>query len=334
VRAAVRDRYGSPDVVEVRDMPDPEPGPGEVLVRVTVASVNRADLDGLYPRWPILRLFFGIRRPRVPWIGLDAAGVVERVGDGVTRFQPGDRVFSDLYNFGQKAFAELVAAPEKAWLPIPEAMDDETAAALPHSAVLAVQGLRRRGETPGPGDHVLVDGASGNVGPFAVQVAKALGAEVTGTASPAKLEFVRGLGADHVIDYTAVDYTRQGVRYDWILDVDSHHSILDARRALRKGGVYQTLGGTMRRIGASLTVGPVVSLATGRRMGLMLAWKPFEPGSIEELVRLHAAGALRAPIDSRYPLEEAAEAIRRVDQGKALGKVLIIPGLRQPAPIA
>jgi NADPH:quinone reductase-like Zn-dependent oxidoreductase len=326
VRAAVRDRYGSPDVVEVRDMPDPEPGPGEVLVRVTVASVNRADLDGLYPRWPILRLVYGVRRPRVPWIGLDAAGVVERVGEGVSRFAPGDRVFSDLYGFGQKAFAELVAAPERAWLPIPEGMDDETAATLPHSGVLAVQGLRRRGATPGQGDHVLIDGASGNVGPFAIQVAKALGAEVTGTASPSKLEFVRSLGADHAIDYTSTDYTRGGTRYDWILDVDSHHSILDARRALRKGGVYQTLGGTMRRIGASLTVGPVVSLATGRRMGLMLAWKPFEPASIDALAKLHSEGRLRAPIDSRHPLEHAAEAIRRVDDGKAMGKVLIIPG--------
>jgi NADPH:quinone reductase-like Zn-dependent oxidoreductase len=253
--------------------------------------------------------------------------VVERVGEGVTRFRPGDRVFADLYSFGQKAFAELVAAPERAWLPIPEGMDDETAATLPHSAVLAIQGLRRgRGETPGPGDHVLIDGASGNVGPFAVQVAKALGAEVTGTASPAKLEFVRVLGADHVIDYTTTDYTRQGIRYDWILDVDSHHSILAARRALRKGGVYQTLGGSLRRIVAALAVGPVVSLATGRRMGLMLGWKVFEPASVEVLARLHAEGRLRAAIDSRYPLEEAAAALRRVDEGRPLGKVLIIPG--------
>ena len=324
MRAAVRDRYGSPDVVEVRDMPDPEPGPGEVLVRVTVASVNRADLDGLYPRWPILRLFYGVRRPRVPWLGLDAAGVVERVGEDVTRFRPGDRVFADLYNHGQNAFAELVAAPEKAWLPIPEGMDDETAATLPHSAVLAIQGLRRRGETPGPGDHVLVDGASGNVGPFAVQVAKAFGAEVTGTSSPSKLDFVRSVGADHAIDYTTTDYTRGGARYDWILDVDSHHSILDARRALRKGGVYQTLGGTIRRMGASVTVGPVVSLATGRRMSLMLGWKPFEAASIDVLAGLYAQGKLRAPIDRRYPLDEAAEALRRVDDGKAVGKVLII----------
>ena len=174
---------------------------------------------------------------------------------------------------------------------------------------------------------MLIDGASGNVGPFAVQVAKALGAEVTGTASPSKLAFVQELGADHVVDYTAVDYTRGRVRYDWILDVDSHHSILDARHALRRGGVYLTLGGTMRRIAASLMVGPVVSLATGRRMGLMLGWKPFEAAAIDELARLHAAGRLRAAVDSRYSLEQAAEAIRRVDDGRARGKVLIIPGL-------
>ena len=327
MRAAIRDRYGPPEVVHLRELPDPEPGPGDVLVRVTAASVNRADLDGLYPRWAILRLFYGIRRPRSPMVGLDAAGVVERVGDGVTRFRPGDRVFADLYGFGQDAFAERVAAPERAWLPIPDGMDDETAATLPHSAVLAVQGLRLRdGRTPGPGDHVLIDGASGNVGPFAIQVAKALGAEVTGTCSRSKMDFVRELGADHVIDYAAEDYTRGGRRYDWILDVDSHHPILDCRRALRRGGVYLTLGGSMRRIAAAVLVGPVVSLATGRRLGLVLWWKPFDARDVETIVRLHAEGRLAPAIDSRFRLDQTAEALRRVDDGLARGKVLILPG--------
>jgi NADPH:quinone reductase-like Zn-dependent oxidoreductase len=327
VRAAVRDTYGPPEVVGVRELPNPEPGPGDVLVRVTAASVNRADLDALYPRWPILRLFYGVRRPRLPWVGLDAAGVVERVGEGVARIAPGDRVFADLYAFGQKAFANLVVAPERAWLPIPEGMDDETAATIPHSAVLAVQGLRLGdGTTPRPGDRVLIDGGSGNVGPFAIQVAKALGAEVTATASGPKLDFVRELGADHALDYRAVDYTRGGRRFDWILDVDSHHSLWDARRALRKGGVYVTLGGTMRRIGAALVLGPVVSRATGRRMGLLTRWRPFAPESVETIARLHAEGRLRAAVDSRYPLAQVADALRRVDDGQARGKVIVLPG--------
>jgi NADPH:quinone reductase-like Zn-dependent oxidoreductase len=235
-------------------------------------------------------------------------------------------VFGDLFGYGQRAFAELVAAPERAFEPIPDGMDDETAATLPHSAILAVQGLRLRGgRTPGPGDHVLVDGASGNVGPFAIQVARSLGAEVTGTCSAAKVDFVRDLGADHVIDYAVEDYTRGGRRYDWILDVDSHHAILDARRALRRGGVYLTLGGSLRRIAAALVAGPVISAATRRTLGLVTWWKPFDPRDVAVLGRLHAEGRLHAAIDSRHPLEDAAAALRRVDDGLARGKVLLLP---------
>jgi NADPH:quinone reductase-like Zn-dependent oxidoreductase len=226
VRAVLRHRYGGPEVVVVEDIPAPVAGPGEVLVRVRAASVNRVDLDQLAPRPGILRPFIGVRRPRNPRLGTDVAGIIEAVGPGVTRFTPGNRVFGDLFPFGHGSFAELVAAPERAFLPIPDGIDDLTAAALPHSAILALQGLRTRsGVTPRPGDRVLVDGASGNTGPFAVQLARWLGAEVTGVASGGKLEFVRSLGADHVLDYRTTDITRAGERYDWILAADSHHSI-------------------------------------------------------------------------------------------------------------
>jgi NADPH:quinone reductase-like Zn-dependent oxidoreductase len=170
---------------------------------------------------------------------------------------------------------------------------------------------------------VLIDGASGNVGPFAVQIAKALGAEVTGVASAAKLDLVRSLGADHVIDYATTDYTTTGTRYDWILDVHSHHSVLEARRALRKGGVYVTLGGPLRRLVTSMTVGPVTSLATGRSMGLMLWWKPFRAEDVAVLADLYAAGSLRPVIDRRFPLEDVVDALRYVDDGRARGKVII-----------
>jgi NADPH:quinone reductase-like Zn-dependent oxidoreductase len=202
MKAAMRDRYGPPEVVEVREVDRPTPKDHEVLVRVHAASVNRADLDGLYPRWQLTRLFLGLRNPRMPRLGLDVAGVVEAVGPNVTRFRPGDEVFADLFLFGQGAFAEYVCAPDKAFLSIPAGMSFEVAATLPHSAVLAVQGLRAGDRTVKPGDKVLVVGASGNVGPFVVQIAKAMGAEVTGVASTAKLDFVRSLGADHVNDYT------------------------------------------------------------------------------------------------------------------------------------
>ncbi len=324
MQAAIRERYGSVDVVELREVDDPVPAAGQVLVRVRTASVNRADLDGITPRPAFARLFMGIRAPRSHAIGLDVAGVVEAVGAGVTRFRPGDRVFGDLFAYGAGAFAELACAPEKAFEAIPDAMSFEDAATLPHSAVLAVQGLRLRGgRTIRPGDQVLIDGASGNVGPFAVQIAKAMGAEVTGVASPAKLDFVRSLGADHVIDYTTTDYTRAGRRYDWIVDTDSHHSILDVRRALRPNGVYVTLGGTSLPILGAMTLGPLISLASDRWTGLLLWWKPFEVADVDTLKRLIADGSLKPVIDRSFPLSEVRKALRYVDDGLPRGKVIL-----------
>ena len=326
MKAALRERYGPVDVVELRDIEKPEPADDQVLVRVRAASVNRGDLDGLTPRPQFVRLFIGLRAPRQPRIGLDVAGEVEAVGPGATRFKPGDRVFGDMFSFGAGSFAEYVCAPERAFLPIPSGMTFEVAATLPHSANLGVQGLRlRNGRTIKAGDRVLVDGASGNVGPFAVQIAKAAGAEVTGVARAEKLDFVRSLGADHVIDYTATDYTRAGQRYDWIVDTDSHHSLLAVRRALVPGGVYVTLGGTSWPIVASILAAPFISRAVGRRMGLLLWWKPFNPPDIQRVTDLIAEGAVRPAIDRRYPLDQVVDALRWVDDGHARGKVLVIP---------
>jgi NADPH:quinone reductase-like Zn-dependent oxidoreductase len=197
MKAAVREKYGSPDVVRLEDVDRPVPADHQVLVRVHAASVNRADLDNLTPRPSFVRLFIGLRAPRNPRIGLDVAGVVEAIGPSVTLFRPGDRVFADLFAFGQGAFAEYVCAPEKAFALMATGMTFEDAATLPHSAILALQGLRlRNGRTIRPGNQVLIDGASGNVGPFAVQVAKSMGAVVTGVCSTDMLEFVRSLGAD------------------------------------------------------------------------------------------------------------------------------------------
>ena len=248
MKAALRDRYGSPDVVELRDVERPVPADGQVLVRVRAASVNRADLDGLKPRPALARLFMGLRAPRNHRVGIDVSGVVESVGPGVTRFRPGQDVFGDLFAFGQGAFAEFVRAKERAFETMPAGMTFGAAATLPHSAILALQGLRLPGgRSIKPGDRVLIVGASGNVGPFAVQIAKSLGAEVTGVCGTGKVDLVRSLGADHVIDYTKVDYTGTGERYDWILDTDSHHSIFRIRNALRPRGVYITLGAYGRR---------------------------------------------------------------------------------------
>jgi NADPH:quinone reductase-like Zn-dependent oxidoreductase len=326
MQAAMRDRYGPPEVVEVRDVERPAPTGDQVLVQVRAASVNRADLDGLYPRWQFTRLFLGLRAPRTPRLGLDVAGIVEAVGESVTRFRPGDDVFADLFSFGQGAFAEYVCAREKAFATMPPGISHEEAATLPHSAILAIQGLRlRNGRTIVPGARVLIVGASGNVGPFAVQIARSLGAHITGVARTEKLDFVRALGADQVIDYTAVDVTKTGERYDWILDVDAHHSVLRWRHALRPGGVYVALGGSTAWMLPSLLLGPAMSLSGGRRMGLMLGWKPFYGPDVETLKGLVTTGTVKPVIDRRFPLSEIVDALRYVDQGHARGKVVITP---------
>jgi NADPH:quinone reductase-like Zn-dependent oxidoreductase len=322
--AALRDRYGPPEVVQLREVDVPDPAEGQVLVRVHAASVNRADLDGLKPRPGFVRLFFGIRAPREPSMGVDAAGVVEAVGPGVTRLKPGDRVFGDMFIGGKGSFAEFVCTKERAFQPMPPGMSFEEAATLPHSAVLALQGLRHRdGRTIKPGDRVLIDGASGNVGPFAIQIAKSMGAEVTGVASTAKLDMVRELGADHVIDYTEVDYTRTGERYDWIVDTDTHHGLRDVRRALRPNGVYVTLGGETGDVLGGMIVGPIVSRFSGKWSGLMLWWKPMHPPDVETLKGLIAAGKVHPVIDRRYPLTEVVQALRDVEDRRARGKVVI-----------
>ena len=321
-------RYGPPGkVVELLDVERPTPTGDEVLVKVHAASVNRADLDGLGPRPQFVRLIIGLRAPRNPRLGIDVAGVVEASGRGATRFKPGDRVFADLYSFGAGSFAEYVAAPERAFQPVPAEMSFEDAATLPHSAILAVQGLRRRnGRTIKAGDQVLIDGASGNVGPFAVQIAKAMGAEVTGVASTAKQEFVRSLGADRVLDYTKADYTKQAERYDWIVDTDSHHSILAVRRALKPNGVYVTLGGNSWPILAGLILGPLISLFSDRWSGLLLWWKPFDPTDVASLTKLVAAGSIKPAIDRTYALDQVVEALQYVNDGQNRGKAVITNG--------
>ena len=326
MRQAVRDRYGGPETVRIEEVPKPTPTGDQVLVRVELASVNRADLDGLRPKPGFVRLFTGLRAPRERQVGSDVAGEVESVGPDATRFKPGDRVFADLFSHGSGAFAEFALASEKAFLPIPDGMSYETAATLPHSAVLAIQGLRRRdGSTPKPGSKVLVDGASGNVGPFAVQVAKAMGAEVTAVASGPKLEFVKTLGADHVIDYQTTDYTRGRERYDWIVAVDSHYPIRAARRALRPGGVYLTMGGTSTSIAGAVFVGSLLSMRSDRKSGLMFWWKPFHEPDVAKLVELIETGKLMPAIDRTFPLDQVVDALRWVDEGKARGKVLVKP---------
>jgi NADPH:quinone reductase-like Zn-dependent oxidoreductase len=321
MKAFVRERYGSPEVLALREMDKPVVKDDEVLVRIRAASLNQGDLDYLYGRPFLTRMGIGLRKPRNRGLGFDAAGQVEAVGTEVTRFRPGEEVFGDLTQFGHSAFAEYVSAPERAWASKPSNLTFGEAATIPQAAILALQSLRGRRQVA-PGDRVLVNGASGSVGPFAVQIAKAFGAHVTGVCSPTKLAFVRSMGADEVIDYTRQDYTRGGLRYDWIVDVAGNRSILECRRALKPRGAYVMVGGSTSRICGCLFLGPVISLAENKKLGF-LWWKPFKSEDVVLLKELIEAGRIKPVIDRTYPLAELPDALRYLEAGHALGKIVI-----------
>jgi NADPH:quinone reductase-like Zn-dependent oxidoreductase len=321
MKAIVRDRYGPPDVLELADVDEPLVGDQDVLVRVRAASLNQGDLDYLYGRPSLTRMGTGLRTPRYRGLGFDVAGKVEAVGRRVTRFKPGDEVFADLTQFGWGAFAELGCAPERAWARKPSGLTFEQAATIPQAAVMALQGLRGRRRI-GPGDRVLVNGASGSVGPFAVQIARAFGAHVTGVCSAGKIAMVRGLGADETINYARADYTRSGQPYDCIFDIKGNRSILENRRALRPRGVYVMVGGSTSRMFATMVLGPLISLAGSRTMGF-LWWKPFRREDVLLLTELIETGKVTPVIDRVYPLAEVPEALRYLEGGQASGKVVI-----------
>jgi NADPH:quinone reductase-like Zn-dependent oxidoreductase len=324
MKIAMRDRYGEPDVVELHEVPTPVPTGDQVLVKVHAASVNRADLDFMRPKWRFVRLFLGVRRPRRRTLGLDAAGTVEAVGPEAKKFRPGDRVFGDMYRFGWNAFAEYVCAPERAFQLIPDELSFEEAATLPHSALLALMSLKPYfGQELRAGDSVMIVGASGNVGPFAVQIAKSRGLVVTGVCRTEKMDFVRSLGADHVLDYTTTDYIKTGP-YDRIIDVDAHRSIFGYRKALRPNGVYGAMGGTGRWI-ASFFLSVLIRrfVRDGRHIGLMPGWRPFYPDDVAAVKELIAHGVIKPQIDRRYPLSEIVTALKDVDEGRVKGKVVI-----------
>ncbi len=321
MKAIRRSGYGSPDVLEFTDVDTPVAGGDGVLVRIRAASLNQGDLDYLYGRPFLTRMGTGLRTPRHRGLGFDVAGQVEAVGAKASRFKPGDEVFGDLTQFGWGAFAEFACPPERAWALKPANLTFEEAATLPQAAIMALQSLRGGGRIR-PGHRVLVNGASGSMGPFTVQIAKSFGAEVTAVDSREKLDMARSLGADHVIDYAQEDYTRSGQQYDWIVDVVGNRSILECRRALKPGGVYVMVGGSTRRIVGCLLLGPLLSLTGSRKMGF-LWWKPFRKKDIVVLTELIEAGKVRPVIDRRYPLREVPAALRYLEAGHAKGKVVI-----------
>ena len=324
IKAIVRSEYGPPDVLRFEEVAKPVPKDNEVLVHVHASSVNMADVDYLLGRPKFARLGTGLRVPKNRGLGLDVAGVVEVVGENATRFRPGDEVFGDLTEHGFGAFAEYACASEGAFAPRPNGLTFEAAAAVPQAGVLALQGIRSKRPIQ-PGQHVLINGAGGNIGPFAVQIAKSLGAEVTGVDSADKLDMLRSIGADHVIDYAEVDYTAAGQQYDRILDVAAYRSIRESRRALRPEGVYVAVPGSIAGVFRAAVVGPLTSMVDSRTMGMHI-WKPFDQKDVSYLTQLLESGDVVPVIDRTYPLSHVREALVYQDEGHARGKLVVTMG--------
>jgi len=316
MKAAVYTRYGPPDVVQIADVDKPVPADNEVLIKVRAASVNPLDWHFMRGSPYILRLGAGLRKPKVTRLGVDVAGQVEAVGRNVTQFKPGNEVFGVC----RGALAEYVCAMEDKLALKPASSSLEDAAALPVAAITALQGLRDKGRIQ-RGHKVLVDGASGGVGTFAIQIAKSLGAEVTAVCSTKKLDTARSLGADHVIDYTREDFTKSGQRYDLILGANAYHSIFDYRRALSQHGIYVMVGGGAVQILQIIFLGPLLSLIGSKKLRFILA--KINTKDLAFLKDLLEAGKVVPLIDRRYALSGAAEALRHLEEGHAQGKVVI-----------
>jgi len=318
MKAIVYNEYGPPEVLHLEEVPQPVPRDNEVLVRIRTVSINDWDW-GLLTGTPLANRFIsGIRKPKYRILGSDIAGQVEAVGRSVRRFQPGDAVFGDLSGrWG--GFAEYVSAREDALTLKPAGMTFEEAAAIPQAGLLAWQGIREKGQVL-PGQRVLINGAGGGAGTFAIQIAKSFGAEVTGVDSTRKLDTMHALGADQVIDYTQEDFTRKGQRYDWIIDFAGYHPVRDYQRALSPQGNYIIVGGATTLVSQIIFLGPLISLTTGKKMSLLLHQANR---GLDAMTELCAAGKVRPAIDQRYPLCEAAAALRYFGAGQARGKIVI-----------
>ena len=318
MKAIVYEKYGPPDVIQLKDVEKPAPKDNEVLVKIYAASVNAYDWHFLTADIFLIRLMGGgLLKPQNTRLGADIAGRVETIGGNVKQFQPGDDVFGDV---GHGGFAEYVSVPESALMLKPTNLSFEEAAAVPMAAVTALQGLRDEGQVQS-GQKVLINGASGGVGTFAVQIAKLFGAEVTAVCSTRNLDQAHSIGADHVIDYTREDFTQNGQQYDLILAANGYHPLSAYKRALTSKGIYVMAGGSMVQIFQAMLMGSWMSETGGRKMGGVSAkMDQKDLGSIKELIE---AGKVKPVIDRRYPLSEAAEALRYLGEGHARGKVVI-----------
>lgn len=318
MKAIVYHTYGSPEVLKLKEIPKPIPKDKEVLVKVVAVSVNSWDWD-LLKGEPILIRMWGLFRPGYNILGSDIAGVVENVGSEVKNLNPGDEVFGDLSASGWGGFAEYVCAPENALALKPANMTFEQAASLPQAGVLAYQGLFDYGKIES-GKKVLINGAGGGVGTFAIQIAKSIGTQITGVDSHDKLDMLKELGAEYVLDYRKENFTKTGKKYDLIIDNVANRSLSDYKRALNPGGIFVMVGGSMSTILQAMLFSKLLSTFGTKKLEI-LAHKPNK--DLDALIELYDSGAYQPILEKTYSLSETPEALRLLGEGKAFGKVVI-----------
>ncbi|MEH7504401.1 NAD(P)-dependent alcohol dehydrogenase [Neobacillus drentensis] len=320
MKAIVSNKYGPPDVLELTEVEKPIAEDNQVLVKIHAASVNYGNLVLLKGEPFLARFAFGLLKPKYSIPGGDIAGRVEAVGKDVKQFQPGDDVFGDLSGCGWGGFAEYVSVPEKVLALKPANISHEEAAAVPMAGVTALQGLRDKGQIQS-GQKVLINGASGGVGTFAVQIAKELGAEVTGVCSTRNIDILRSIGADHVIDYTKEDFTQNTQSYDLILAVNGSHPLSAYKRTLSPNGKFVHVGGSGVQMFQTIVLGPWISMTGSKKMSSFLQ----RPNQIDlnYMKELLEAGKVQPVIDRCYKLREVPEAFRYFEEGHAQGKVVI-----------
>lgn len=320
MKAILQTKYGLPDVLQLKEVEKPTPKDDEVLIKVHATSVNTADLYILKGKPFLVRLMEGVQKPKYKIPGSDIAGQVESIGKNIKQFQPGDDVFGNMSSYGRGGFAEYVCAPENALALKPDNISFEAAAATPLAAVTALQGIRDKGKICS-GQNVLINGASGGVGTFAVQLAKSFGAEVTAVVSTKKLEMANSIGADHVIDYTQEDFTKNGQHYDLIIGANGYHPIYDYKRALSSRGIYVMTGGSLTQIFQAILLGPCISMTGSKKMGAV-SLKPSQKDLVF-MKELLEAGKIVPMIDRFYKLSEVPDAFKYLEEGHASGKVVI-----------
>jgi NADPH:quinone reductase-like Zn-dependent oxidoreductase len=321
MKAIVWPKYGSPDVLQFSEVDTPTPTEDEVLIRVHASSLNGLDFEFVRGSWAA-RLTVGLRKPKNKIFGTDVSGQVEAVGKSVKQFQPGDEIMGDLISYGLGAFAEYVCVPETALIPKPASMSFEEAATYPQAAIIALQCLRGKNQIQ-RGDRVLINGAGGGMGTFAIQIAKSFEAEVTGVDNAKKLDMMRSIGADHVLDFHETDFTKTGERYDMIIDTVARRSIFASKRALNPDGLFVMIGGSRSAFFQVVFLGPLISRAGSKKLSFNWWSKPCNKEDMDFLAELYDAGKVVPVIDKQISLSEVPEALKFLEDGLVLGKIVV-----------